>query len=202
MKITDIKLQVKRQGRFSIYADGKYAFSLSDWQLAKSGIKIGLEIDKADLNKLKHESDFGKIYDRTLMWLSLRPRSEWEIDEYLKRKTDDPQTIKEIKQKIVEINQVNDLKFAESWVSSRRSLKNTSKYRLTQELRQKRVSQDVISQVLADDEVTDQETLKKLIIKKSSQSRYKDEDKLIAYLARQGFRYDDIKQALKQSAES
>jgi len=64
------------------------------------------------------------------------------------------------------------------------------------------VSQDVISQVLADDEVTDQETLKKLIIKKSSQSRYKDEDKLIAYLARQGFRYDDIKQALKQSAES
>jgi len=65
----------------------------------------------------------------------LRPRSEWEIDEYLKRKTDDPQTIKEIKQKIVEINQVNDLKFAESWVSSRRSLKNTSKYRLTQELR-------------------------------------------------------------------
>jgi regulatory protein len=201
MKITDIKQQQKRQGRFSIYADGKYVFSLSDWQLAKSGIRIGLEFDKKDLDKLKTDSEFGKIYDRTLMWLGLRPRSEWEIDEYLRRKTDQVEVRDEIKQKIADINQIDDQRFAESWVASRRSLKNVSRYRLTQELRQKRIDQSIIDRVLTQDETTDIETLKKLVAKKSAQSRYKDEDKLIAYLARQGFRYDDIKQAISQLAE-
>jgi regulatory protein len=201
MKITDIKQQQKRQGRFSIYADGKYAFSLSDWQLAKSGIRIGLEFDKKELDKLKTDSEFGKIYDRTLMWLGLRPRSEWEIDEYLRRKTDQVEVRDEIKQNIADINLIDDQRFAESWVASRRSLKNVSRYRLTQELRQKRIDQSIIDRVLTQDETTDIETLKKLVVKKSAQSRYKDEDKLIAYLARQGFRYDDIKQAISQLAE-
>ncbi len=201
MKITDIKRQQKRQERFSVYADDKYIFSLSDWQLAKSGIKVGLEIDRADLDKLKNQSEFGKIYDRTLMWLALRPRSEWEILQYLKRKTDNEETRDDVMQKVGEINQINDLAFAESWVNSRRALKNTSKYRLIQELRQKRISDEIISQVLAEDEITDVETIKQIIIKKSHQSRYKDQEKLIAYLARQGFRYDDIKEAIKQQAE-
>ena len=201
MQITDIKRQEKRQGRFSIYADGKYAFSLSDWQLAKSGIKLGREISKVDLDDLKYQSEFGKIYDRTLMWLGMRPRSECEIDQYLKKKTDNQETIAAVKEKVAQINQINDRAFAESWVNSRRSLKSTSKYRLAQELRQKRISDEIISAVLSEDETTDLETIIQIIEKKSRQSRYKDQDKMMAYLSRQGFRYDDIKAAFMQLAE-
>lgn len=198
MKITDIKQQQKNLSRFSIYADGKYVFSVSDWQVGSLGIKIGQEISADEIKKHKQDSDFGKIYDRTLRWLALRPRSEWEINTCLAKKTDNQEVIEEIKLKLAGLSQINDEAFARSWVNSRRSLKLTSKYRLRQELLQKHVAGEVISKVLADDETEDLEIIKKTIIKKQRQTRYQDHEKMMAYLSRQGFRYDEIKQALEQ----
>ena len=44
MKITDIKAQVRRAGRYSIFVDGKYAFSLSDTALLEQKLKLGQEL--------------------------------------------------------------------------------------------------------------------------------------------------------------
>jgi hypothetical protein len=49
MKITDIKQQVKRQARYSIFVEGKYAFSLSEPELMKSGIQIGRDYTEEEL---------------------------------------------------------------------------------------------------------------------------------------------------------
>jgi regulatory protein len=201
MKITDIKLQQNKRGRYSIYVDGKYSFSLSDWQFAQAKLSVGQDIEPADLQSYKDDSAFGKTFDRTLMWLSLRSRSEWEIDEYLHKKTSDDQVIERIKEKVRGLKQIDDLAFARSWVSSRRSLKSVSRRRLRQELAQKRVSKDVIETVLGEDEVGDLETIRQIITKKSRQSRYQDKDKMMAYLARQGFSYEDIKAALMTPVE-
>ncbi|PID33490.1 hypothetical protein CR969_00415, partial [Candidatus Saccharibacteria bacterium] len=43
---------------------------------------------------------------------------------------------------------------------------------------------------------SDQTEIAKIIAKK--RARYPDEQKLIAYLARQGFNYDDIRSAISQ----
>ena len=92
---------------------------------------------------------------------------------------------------------MDDQKFAESWVNSRRLLKNTSKRKLRAELLAKRVDESIINQVLEADETDDVEQIKKIIAIKSKQSRYQDQQKLMAYLQRQGFGYSDIKQALE-----
>jgi len=52
----------------------------------------------------------------------------------------------------------------------------------------------VIHQALAQSRRTDEDELAKVIAKK--RPRYPDEQKLIAYLLRQGFVYDDIRAAL------
>ena len=52
----------------------------------------------------------------------------------------------------------------------------------------------MINQALAHSARTDKDELAKMIAKK--RSRYPDEQKLIAYLLRQGFAYDDIRAAL------
>jgi SOS response regulatory protein OraA/RecX len=59
----------------------------------------------------------------------------------------------------------------------------------------------VIRQVLEEDETTDRDTLKQLVIKKRQQSRYQDDTRLMQYLARQGYGYDDIKKALRGDDE-
>lgn len=196
MKITDIKQQVKRQGRYSLYVDGKYSFSLSESELMKSGIRIGREYTEAELEELLQTAVLDKANMRALDYLSRRPRSEWELRDYLKRKDYDSPTIDTILNKLSDYGYIDDVKFAQAWINSRRMLKPTSLRRLRQELMQKHVSKENIEAALETDEGDERAALKELVTKKQQQTRYQDEQKLIAYLLRQGFNYADIKLVL------
>jgi len=196
MKITDIKQQVKRQDRYSIFVDGKYSFSLSENELMKSGIRIEKEFSNTELEKLKDTAVLDKAYMRCLDLLARRARSEWEIRDYLRRKSYEPEIIEQIVERLARAKYIDDFAFGKSWVANRRLLKSTSKRKLTQELKQKRLEDSVINRVLNEDETDEQQVLKELIMKKRNQSRYQDEQKLIAYLLRQGFSYGDIKDVM------
>ena len=91
---------------------------------------------------------------------------------------------------------VDDYKFAEAWVYSRRLLKATSRRKLQQELRQKRVADEIINRVLADDETDEGQVLQAVVERKRKQSRYQDPMKLMQYLMRQGYNYEDVKSAV------
>jgi len=196
-KITAIKQQVKRADRYSIYIDGKYACSLSERELLNLGLRINQELSEAELKALKDDAVLDKAYDRSLDLISRRLRSRWEIEDYLKRKGYGPEVIEQTIEHLVERGYVNDDTFARRWVENRRLLKATSKRRLSQELRQKRIADDIINMVLAEDETDELEVLKNLIERKRKQTKYQDDLKLMQYLARQGFAYYLIKQALE-----
>lgn len=190
MKITAIKQQVKRTDRYSVFVDDAYAFSLSESGLIESGLASGQVLDAAAVKRLKKMAGLDKAYGQALRYTALRVRSEWEVQLYLQRKAVDQEAAQEIIKRLRGLRLLNDLDFARAWVANRRLLKSTSKRRLMLELRQKHVPGEIINQVLADDEADDRTTLRELIEKK--RSRYPDRQKLLSYLARQGFRYDDI----------
>lgn len=196
MQVTDIKQQVKREGRYSIFVDGKFVFGLSENSLMTSGLRIGLELTKDELTAYKDAAKTDKAYNQALGQVARRPRSEWEMRDYLKRKDYDPELIQEIIAKLYTGKWLDDLDFARRWVETRRLLKSTSKRRLQQELKAKRVSDDIISQVLEEDETDELAVLKDLVGRKRKQSRYQDDEKLLAYLIRQGYNYGDAKSAL------
>lgn len=196
MKITDIKQQVKRNDRYSIYGDGKYIFSLSENELLNLALKIGQEFSPQELEKLKDTAMLDKAYDRCLNLISRRRRSQWEVEQYLRGKGYEGELIEKILNMLSMKNYIDDSAFAEAWINNRRLLKNTSKRRLQQELRAKRVPDEVISQALENDEADELEVLKELIAKKRTQTRYQDKEKLMAYLIRQGYNYSDVKEAL------
>jgi regulatory protein len=196
VKITDIKQQVKSQGRYSIFIDGKFSFGLSESGLMVSGIRIGRELSSTELAELKSTARFDKAYNQALNLIARRPRSEWEIREYLKRKEYDQEVVDVIIGRLYESKWLNDTEFARKWVENRRLLKATSMRRLTQELKSKRVSDDVISLVLAEDDTDEVLILRELIARKQKQTRYQDTQKLMAYLVRQGFNYGDVKTAM------
>lgn len=198
MKITAIKAQVKQQGRFSIFVEGKYSFSLSDTALLDTKITVGQEVSEAEIVEYKRLSADDKLFNLALRYAAMRPRSTWEMESYLKRKKADSLLIDQILNKLSKFNYLNDESFATSWVSSRRLLKPVSRRRLVQELRAKRVPDDIAQKVLAEDETDERATLRELIIRKRRQTRYQDDTKLMQYLARQGFSYDDIKQVISE----
>ncbi len=196
MKITAIKRQQRRSSRFSIFVDEKYSFSLSEDELYAQALKVDQELDKAQLKALKELSGKDKLYAKTLNLLSIRPRSEKELVDYLKRAKADSPLIQEILNKLSIKKFVDDEAFARMWVENRRRNRLASHRRLQMELRQKGISESIIKQALADDTEEETAALAKLIAVKSRQSRYQDRLKLMQYLVRQGYAYDSVKAAL------
>lgn len=196
MKITSIKQQVKKTDRYSIFVDDKYAFSLSESELISSGVHSGQELSVKELAEFKEKSKLGKVYNLALQLVVRRPRSEKELRDYLRRKGQDETATQTILNKLSDIRMLDDSAFAKVWVDNRRLLKPVSRRRLTMELRQKGISSEIIDEVMAWDQTTDADTLRELVDRKRKQTKYQDPTKLMQYLARQGYGYDDIKQVM------
>jgi regulatory protein len=212
MKITSINVQKCDNNRVNVSVDGKYRFSLDAYQLIELDIKIGRDYSEDELVALEQESQFGKIYGRTLEYCLMRPHSVREVQQYLYRKTRpkrdkkgelQPGIASEITARVfdrlTEKGYVDDQKFACYWVENRSLGKGISKRKLKSELMIKGVKSSIINQLLGETERNDSEEIQKIISKK--RRHYPDDKKLIAYLARQGFDYDEIKQAINNGQD-
>ncbi len=202
--------------RVNVSIDGKYQFSLDISQITDLGVRVGRELDDDELAVLETESQFGKLYSRALEYCLMRPHSVREVRDYLYRKTlrtkyktrqgevrekegYSPTLATRVLEKLQQKRYVDDEQFARWWVETRNRTKGTSLRKLSNELRAKGVEMQIVEEVLAASDRADTDELQKLIAKK--RTRYPDDTKLIQYLARQGFRYDDIAQALRGSDE-
>ncbi len=201
MKISAIKQQIKQKHRYSIFVDDTYAFSLSSDALLDEGLTIGREIDESELAAFKKLSSDDKAYGLALAYIARRMRSEGELRDYFRRKQYDQALADQLIQRLHKSGWINDADFAERWVENRRQLKNSSTKKLRLELRQKYIASDTIDQVLAETQDDERAALKALVEKKRRQTRYQEDQKLMAYLARQGFSYDSIKSALRGENE-
>lgn len=199
MKVTAISQQVKNKSRYSIFIDEKYSFSLNQDGVLDAALRIGDELTEAEVQKLKKQSEDGKLYDRLIGLLASRPRSRWELENYLDRKKTDPDTKQQLLEKLASKSLINDLDFAQRWVDNRRLLKAISQRKLRVELQQKRLSSEIIDEVLRADETDEKQVLRELVEKKKHNSKYKDDrQKFMQFLARQGFNYGDIKEVLDE----
>lgn len=206
-QITNISIQAKNKDRVNVSVDGSYRFSLDIAQVTELGIKIGNEYSETELDELLEESDFGKLYARALEYTMMRPHSSKEIRDYIWRKTRPARTPSgqerlgysvSVAGRVIERLEgrgyLDDDKFASYWVENRRLAKGVSRRRLELELRQKGVDPEAASKAMAETSRDESEELRKIILKK--RQRYDDEQKLIAYLMRQGFPYDLIRQTI------
>ena len=109
--------------------------------------------------------------------------------------------IQEVVSRLESQNYINDQDFARYFIENRHQNKGISTKRLIQELKIKGVDNDIIEQAMFDqgtgnlfrDEEVEIEKMIKKQLRKTS-----DRQKIITYLARQGFSYDLIKAKLDQ----
>jgi regulatory protein len=214
MKITDITSQIKNPDRVNIHVDGKYLFSLDIFQVTQLGLKVGRVFEQQELDEWKNESEFGKLYSRALEYTMLRQHSAKEIRDYLWRKTrttkvksrttgeirDREGVSKEIAdrvyERLLEKGYVDDERFTRYWLENRRVRTGASKRKLVNELRAKGVEQRIIDALLPSSERNDTDEIDKIIAKK--RAKY-DDQKLMQYLARQGFDFDLIKEKINEA---
>ncbi|HPF30985.1 MAG TPA: RecX family transcriptional regulator [Candidatus Saccharibacteria bacterium] len=207
MKITSINPQKRDESRVNISVDGKYRFSLDVSQIYELGIKLNKEINERDIKKFIDESNFGKIYIKTLKYSLIRPRSVREVSHYLYRQKKNEKdycididnhekNCEKVLKRLIDKGYVDDKKFAEYWVENRMVKKGISQKKLSLELQQKGVNIEIIKSVIKKSIRSDKEELRKVIERKIN--RYQDSNKLIRYLIGKGFNYEDIKNYLQE----
>ena len=214
-KITNLKQGVKNPNRVNIFINGKYSFSLDISQVVDYKLKAGQEISKEKLSELKSASDFGKLYQRTLEWVLLRPRSVRETEDYLQRKlrnvlrgpfaTNEEQVSEalpvttgereRVREEYSEFsNEIIDKLISKGYLNDQTFAKFWVENRFIKKgISKKRLQLELIKKGISREIIeealksrNDEEEIQKIIAKK--RKKY-DDDKLISYLVRQGFSY-------------
>ena len=204
MIISDIQPQKKRKNRFSIYIDGKYAFSLDFNTLKKNILHVGDEITLKEIDLLKKKDEFWRARDYALSLISYRMRSERELKQRLRHKGYAFSTVGEVIVFLKRIGIVDDRKFAEDWVNSTLEHRPMGRFRVRFELRKRGVNDNIIDELC--DKVFTEGKEEELILKASEKKLKSLRDyppelrvkRLISFLKGRGFEYESIHRVTKE----
>lgn len=184
MRITKLEYQKRNPDRVNIFVDGKFAVGLNVNDIIKLGLANNQEITQIELTKIIENSNFGKAFNAAVNFLSYRPRSEFEIRQYLKRKK--VEDIDGIIIRLKDLGQINDEEFAKWWVDQRSTFRPKGKRALEMELRRKGVKVKV---------TVNEEDLAMKVLKKKLPL---EKEKIFRYLAGRGFSYDTIESVIEK----
>lgn len=198
-KITAIKRQKRNPHRVNIYLEDEFAFGLS--RIVAGWLDVGQELDDEKIISLQAEDEQEVAYQRILKFISHRIRTKDEIRRNLIKHKVQSRVINDVLQRLRRNGMVNDKQFAKSWVENRNEFRPRAHRMLTYELRQKGITDEIISQTL-DSIISDEELAFKAA--QNQVRKYKDLEwpnfrrKLSGFLARRGFSYNIISLVVDQ----
>lgn len=202
--ITALEPQKRKKGRVNVFVDGEFIVGLSLEVALKNKLKVGRKISSKELERLIQENELDQILAKVYRFLSYRPRSEKEVDDYLTKKKVGPLLTSLVIETLKRQKYLNDEEFARWWVEQRLKFRPRGKQILRAELFRKGISQEMIEKTLGS-QLSDSE-LKELALKvaQKKQLRYTGLDrqefrrKMGAFLARRGFDWETIKEVLEE----
>ena len=204
MKISDIKVQKRNRSRYSVFVDGKYAFSLDESTLSRAGLYIDREIDEDEIASLVLKDEFYRARDYGYLLLSYRDRSEREFTKRLLDKGFHREVTEEVFRFFKAEKLVDDRLFAERWVESVLGSRPMGEMRVRHELRAKLVEDGVIDDVIRTrfDRERERELARRAAEKKvrSLEGYPMDTAKrrFMRHLQNRGFRFDIIHELVKE----
>lgn len=199
--ITTVTAQ-KSKKRVNVYIDGEFSFGVDLDNLLRYGLKVGKELTQEQLEEIIKKAEFQKVFDKIVVYGSLRPRSEKEYRDWLRKYKVHESLHEELFSKLRRLELMDDTKFAKWWVGQRNEFKPRSKSALQFELMKKGIARDVIKETISDIEVDEVSLARDLVLRKKrvwdkleGQERRK---KIQMLLASKGFGWDVVKKVVAE----
>jgi regulatory protein len=166
-------------------------------------LQIGQYLDDDEIARLQAQDARQRAMDKALRLLARRPRSRHEIDDALKQAGFAPDIRERVIARLVEMDYLDDRAFARWWVENRIQFNPRSIRALQQELYQKGVSQDVITETLAhlDDEALAIAAGQQRADRWRNLSQTDFDKKMLGHLQRRGFSYSVARLAIDHIRE-
>ncbi|MER3398770.1 MAG: RecX family transcriptional regulator [Chloroflexota bacterium] len=183
-----------------VFLDGRFAFSLDPVTVHQHAIAVGKVLSESEAAQLEQQSALERALSAAYRLLTYRPRSEGEIRSRLLQKGFDPATTEAALEKLRAQGLLDDLAFGRFWRESRQALSPRGEYLLRAELRHKGLSQETVSEVLADFNEAESALKVARVLRRRLGSLPPEERRrrLWGQLARRGFAPDTIQQVVRQ----
>ena len=198
--ITALTAQVKNPDRVSVFVDGEFACGLA-LEVA-AGLRVGQAITGTELAQLEQREEVYRARERALGQLARRPRSSSEIARHLRRHKHNDDVIRLVIDDLTGKGLIDDNAFAAFWVEQRETFRPRSRLALRQELGQKGLDREVVSEALESlDEI---DAARRVAHKQAGRWQHLPEEewraKLTRYLLRQGYPYDVVNEVVTELA--
>lgn len=203
MKIT---AKSGRKDKIHIYIDGEYLLTVDEIFWFSCGYVSGDEIDEEELTAFKEAAGSRCAFNSALNSLDYRDHSEREIRTKLLRKYD-ADCVEEAVRKLVELDLVNDERYAENYARELYEHKKFGKMRIKSELRAKGITADIANEAVdALFEEEEPDNIQRIvdIIGKRYYNRMNDDvgrKKVFAALQRMGYSFSDIREAMSEFSD-
>ena len=200
-------MKINKIYRNKIYLDTQEIMDISPLIRQKYDLKVNDNIERF-YDEISYEASL----EKGIFLISLKDRTKKEIRLKLEEKFRNKSAILQAIEKLEELGYLNDLNYAISYIESKTYGKNRISYNLFQKgIDRSTVEKAYLILYEEKEENIDDVKLEKLIDKNSrkinssnsrDEKKLKEEQKLIQYLARQGFSLDKIFKKLKEYKEN
>lgn len=204
MKITHIKKKGGRRNLYSVFIDGKFAFSTTSDRLDTLNLRVGKSLNRLELKEILKLEEKEQALQYAFLLLSYRQRTESEIFKRLKKKNFSVEVAEYVVKKLHRIKYLDDLAFSRSWIENRLRKSPRSNSLLYLELIQKGVRQGTARKALKeafggsdiDEGKLAWESIEKKIPRYRNLERDKAKRRIYSFLARRGYSEDAIRSVI------
>ena len=201
MEITQITPTQK--GRYALFADGAFLFSVHPDILAAAHLKVGDQLTVERLEELRVESEFKITKERALRLLGTRSYTAAQLRERLERYAE-PDIAAQTVERMEELGLIDDEQYALACARDLLRLKGYAPRRIYQELCRRGIAQWMAQEAVngLEEDQSDQRLLE-LVRRKYGKSLGDPKGKQRAFqgLARLGYGYEEIRRAIAQVLE-
>lgn len=200
MIITDIKKG--KAHTVQVFLSDNTDFSLDTDVCAEAALKKGGEINKEQVKRLCEKSDYVRAKSRALWFLDRADRTEKQLFDKLKAAGFGEESIEKALSNLKEYGLIDDNRYALN-LAERCIAAGKSKREIYFKLMQKGVPKGIISEVLSESGISEEEQIALLLRKKYANKLCDKESvsRVYAALVRKGFSYGAVRNALKKYNE-
>lgn len=198
MVVTRVEAVTKT--KYKVYVDGQFAFILYKGELSRFHIAEDQELSQESYEKIRTEVILKRAKLRAMHLLNDMWRTEAQLREKLTRNEYSADIVEAAISYVKSFGYINDYEYARSFIESRKERK--SRREIYMQLVGKGVSRELIDEAFEEsyEREDSTEAIRRLLEKKHydwENTTPEEKKKIMAYLVRKGFGYDDIRRTMQ-----
>ena len=193
-----------KKGRYALFFDGEFAFSLDEGTFANAGLHKDDELEPWQIEELRKKSDTRRALDKAMDLLALRDHAAGELYDKLCRRFD-PHSAAAAVARVGELGLLNDEDFARRRAAELLR-KRKSRREILMDLNKKGIDRDIAAAVVEDlggeEEDPDLASARALVQRQyAAKLAQGKEPQVAAALARRGFSHGVIRTVLQEARD-